>query len=282
MGHATPELVRKEIWTHILAYNIIRTVLAQAASKHDIEPRPISFKGAVQTLEAFQPLLAMQGDRSWEHRLHLYNKLLDALATHRVGDRPDRFEPRQRKRRQKKYNRILKPRHVLDLNVLGLGTEHGPKPVADFFVLNSHLVEQGQYLLVKSRSRNPSPGMAGFCVPSAAIVDAGLGTVLGELCFDFTRDGVTAMAATNQLPAKRGQVRHVVLIPEQRLHSVPSCPVNQRLVLSWLLLALVLDLTDVRPVPENVVNRASRELGRCRREPSPRTNLPEHGEPGLP
>ncbi|HAC91494.1 MAG TPA: hypothetical protein DCF63_12825 [Planctomycetaceae bacterium] len=43
----TPELVRKEIWTHILTYNLIRTILAQAASKHDIEPRTISFKGAV-------------------------------------------------------------------------------------------------------------------------------------------------------------------------------------------------------------------------------------------
>lgn len=114
----TPELVRKEIWTHILAYNLIRTILAQAASKHDIEPRTISFKGAVQTLEAFQPLLAMQGDRSWEHRLHLYNKLLDAVATHRVADRPDRFEPRQRKRRQKKYDRMMKPRNVLKREML--------------------------------------------------------------------------------------------------------------------------------------------------------------------
>src|SRR4029079_9534306 len=57
----TPELVRKELWTHILAYNLIRTIIAQAATKHDIEPRSISFKGAVQTLEAFQPIIAIQG-----------------------------------------------------------------------------------------------------------------------------------------------------------------------------------------------------------------------------
>jgi hypothetical protein len=114
----TPELVRKEIWTHILAYNLIATILAQAASKHDIEPRTISFKGAVQTLEAFQSLLAMQGARSREHQLHLYNKLLDAVATHRVADRPDRFEPRQRKRRQKKYDRMMKPRNVLKREML--------------------------------------------------------------------------------------------------------------------------------------------------------------------
>jgi Transposase DDE domain len=114
----TPELVRKEIWTHILAYNLIRTIMAQAASKHGIEPRTISFKGVIQTLEAFQPLIAMQGDRDGEHRLHFYQQLLDAIATHRVADRPDRFEPRQRKRRQKKYDRMMKPRNELKREML--------------------------------------------------------------------------------------------------------------------------------------------------------------------
>jgi hypothetical protein len=60
----TPELVRKEIWTHILAYNLIRTVMAQAATKHGIEPRSISFKGTLQTLEAFQPVIAAETRRS--------------------------------------------------------------------------------------------------------------------------------------------------------------------------------------------------------------------------
>lgn len=114
----TPELVRKEIWTHILAYNLIRTIIAQAANNHHIDPRTISFKGAVQTLEAFQPLIATQGDRDGTHRIHLYRKLLDAVATHRVADRPDRFEPRQRKRRQKKYDRMMKPRNELKHEML--------------------------------------------------------------------------------------------------------------------------------------------------------------------
>jgi Transposase DDE domain len=109
----SPQLVRKEIWTHILAYNLIRTIIAQAANKHHMEPRTISFKGAIQTLEAFQPLIAMQSDRDGVHRLHLYRQLLDAVATHRVADRPDRYEPRQRKRRQKKYDRMMKPRNQL-------------------------------------------------------------------------------------------------------------------------------------------------------------------------
>ena len=50
----TPELVRKEIWTHVLAYNLIRTIMAQAASRQDISPRSISFKATLQVLEAFR------------------------------------------------------------------------------------------------------------------------------------------------------------------------------------------------------------------------------------
>ena len=107
----TPELVRKELWTHILAYNLIRTVMAQAAVRHGSEPRSISFKGAVQTLEAFQPVIALSGDRDPAVRRDLYERLLAAVASHRVGDRPGRSEPRRRKRRPKPYDRLMKPRH---------------------------------------------------------------------------------------------------------------------------------------------------------------------------
>ena len=109
----TPELVRKEIWTHVLAYNLIRTVMAQAAMKCDIEPRTISFKGAIQTLEAFQPMIAALGERETPLRNLLYQELLNAIATHRVGDRPDRFEPRLRKRRPKRFDHMVKPRSEL-------------------------------------------------------------------------------------------------------------------------------------------------------------------------
>ncbi len=106
----TPELVRKEVWTHLLAYNLIRTVMAQAATRYGLAPRSISFKGALQTLEAFQPVIAMQGARSVRILLQLYQQLLDAIATHRVGEQPDRFEPRLRKRRPKHYGFLRKPR----------------------------------------------------------------------------------------------------------------------------------------------------------------------------
>lgn len=58
----TPDLVRKEIWTHVLAYNLIRTVMAQAAAGEGGPPRAISFKATLQVLEAFRPLIAYQRD----------------------------------------------------------------------------------------------------------------------------------------------------------------------------------------------------------------------------
>jgi hypothetical protein len=106
----TPELVRKEVWAHILAYNLIRTVMAQAAARHDILPRSISFTGAMQILEAFQPLLELGTGRDAAGRLRLYHDLLDAIASHRVADRPDRYEPRVKKRRRNHYGWLTKPR----------------------------------------------------------------------------------------------------------------------------------------------------------------------------
>ena len=63
------------LWTYILAYNLIRTIMAQSASKHDIEPRTISFKGTLQTLQAFQPLIDFQEHRGVSFRLELYQQL---------------------------------------------------------------------------------------------------------------------------------------------------------------------------------------------------------------
>ena len=108
----TPELIRKEIWTHIISYNLIRAIIAQAAMKHGIEPRTISFKGAVQTLLAFQPLIKAIGRDNAKLRMEVFRQVLDAIATHRVANRPDRFEPRLRKRRDGAYDLLTKPRHV--------------------------------------------------------------------------------------------------------------------------------------------------------------------------
>ena len=103
----TPEMVRKEIWTHFLVYNLVRKVMAQAALEGKLQPRQMSFAGAVQTLNAFRWLLMLsEGSRQRE----LAKVLCIALRTHEVGNRPGRSEPRKVKRRPKPYGRLMKPR----------------------------------------------------------------------------------------------------------------------------------------------------------------------------
>ena len=114
----TPELVRKEIWTHALAYNLIRTIMAQAAAKHSLLPRTISFKGALQTLEAFRPIISTVGRHSASTRELLYEQLLQAIMLHRVADRPNRFEPRRIKRRHKHYVPLAVPRSEAKRQIL--------------------------------------------------------------------------------------------------------------------------------------------------------------------
>jgi len=103
----TPEMVRKEMWAHLLAYNLIRTVIAQAAAKHGKHPRQISFTRAMRTLEAFRPTLAQQTNKNLPE---IYKHMLTAIASHEIANRPDRLEPRQRKRRPKPYKLMTKPR----------------------------------------------------------------------------------------------------------------------------------------------------------------------------
>ena len=102
-----PERVRNEMYVHLLGYNLIRRVMAVAALQSGALPWEISFKGTLQTISQFLPLLALRiSIDSW------CNSLLVAVATHRVGDRPDRYKPRRIKRRPKNYNRLRQHRHL--------------------------------------------------------------------------------------------------------------------------------------------------------------------------
>jgi hypothetical protein len=102
----TPEMVRKEVGIHLLAYNLIGGVMAEAARGRDVQPRELSFNGARQTMRAFE-------------ETHLYEPkqiaadlplLLNLIIQKRVGDRPDRYEPRAIKRRPKPYRLLTMPR----------------------------------------------------------------------------------------------------------------------------------------------------------------------------
>ena len=106
----TPELVRKEIWAHLLVYNLIRGVMAEARETANVKPRQLSLQGARQTLKAFRPELnrVPGGSRPRADA----EAVLEAIAYHRVGDRPDRVEPRVVKRRPKPYPRMQVPRQL--------------------------------------------------------------------------------------------------------------------------------------------------------------------------
>lgn len=103
----SPAVVRKELWAHFLAYNLIRKVMAQAAQAHGLQPHRISFKATLQTVKAFAgPLLTCApGDLP-----EVVQTLLHAIAQHAVGDRPGRVEPRALKRRPKPYDLLNQPR----------------------------------------------------------------------------------------------------------------------------------------------------------------------------
>jgi Transposase DDE domain len=100
----TPAMVRKEIWAHLLAYNLIRKVMAQAAAEHQLTPRQISFAGAMQTLNEFRTSLLHASEAELPE---ITSCILNAIARHRVGNRPGRCEPRKVKRRPKGYSRLL-------------------------------------------------------------------------------------------------------------------------------------------------------------------------------
>jgi len=100
-----PHRVRNEFYMHLVAYNLIRRLVAIAAFTSGVEPWRVSFKGSLQTINQLLPLLSSRVlTEDW------CDALLAAIATHEVGNRPDRSEPRVRKRRPKPYPLMTKPR----------------------------------------------------------------------------------------------------------------------------------------------------------------------------
>jgi hypothetical protein len=102
----SPGLVRTEFWMHLLAYNLIRGVMAQAAHEVGCRPRELSFAGAVHAVQAFGAWLVASPCRAAD----LHQGLLVMIGCQRVGNRPDRIEPRARKRRHKHGALLTVPR----------------------------------------------------------------------------------------------------------------------------------------------------------------------------
>ena len=106
----SPDMVRKEIAAHLLIYNLVRVVLAQAARHSQLHPRQLSFTGAMRTLRAFEESLNHCPRRQLAHR---YANMIRTVATLKLSHRPGRVEPRVRKRRPKNYPLMTQPRNVL-------------------------------------------------------------------------------------------------------------------------------------------------------------------------
>ncbi len=102
----TPEMARREMWTCLLAYNLIRRTILQAARASGVSPRQLSFSAAMQVVAASW-IVAVLNDSV---RATLIEACLMNLAGHQVGNRPDRIEPRAVKRRPKPHRLLIKPR----------------------------------------------------------------------------------------------------------------------------------------------------------------------------
>lgn len=100
-----PHRVRNELRAHLIAYNLIRQVMAEAAMEENTQPWQISFKGTLSTVTDMLPVLGTIHNAD-----ALYDVLLACCRTHVVGNRPDRYEPRVVKRRPKQYKLMQKPR----------------------------------------------------------------------------------------------------------------------------------------------------------------------------
>jgi len=104
----TPDLIHKELLMHLIAYNLVRALMLQAAESRGVEPLRMSLCGAVATSRQWAPRLA--AERSKAGRLKLLDNLYCCMAADIVPSRPDRVEPRARKRRPKNYQLLRMPR----------------------------------------------------------------------------------------------------------------------------------------------------------------------------
>lgn len=115
------KMVEKEIAVHLLAYNLVRAVMAQAAYLGNLLPRQLSFKGALQLLNAFEENLrhCPRGRLAVRHAF-----LLAGIAQLKLPHRPGRVEPRAVKRRPKPTPRLTEPRSLLKARLLKQQQRH--------------------------------------------------------------------------------------------------------------------------------------------------------------
>ena len=114
----TPPMVRKEVWTCLLAYNLIRRALLQSARESNRSPRTLSFSAAMQVIGSSWHVMVLSSNAVAE-RLVMAD--LENMAGHIVGNRPGRVEPRAVKRRPKPHDLLTQPREQARAQLMGVG-----------------------------------------------------------------------------------------------------------------------------------------------------------------
>ncbi len=101
-------MAEKELLAYLIAHNLIRCVMAEAASSYEADLERLSFKGAVDAVRQYSAAIAQA--RSKRMRRQLWDDLLLNLVRDEVPERPGRREPRAVKRRPKPHPLLNQPR----------------------------------------------------------------------------------------------------------------------------------------------------------------------------
>ena len=110
----SPEMVRRELWVTMLAYNLVRGLIVMAAATHGKRPRQLGFTLACQTVLSSWMLLSTRACRDARG---LWRSTLERIAANEVANRPGRIEPRVLKRRRHRYPLMIRPRQELRQNL---------------------------------------------------------------------------------------------------------------------------------------------------------------------
>ena len=105
----SPAMVRKELLAYLVAYNLIRCLMAEAVAQTGVEMEQLSFKGTVDAVRTFTA--EIRAARSQKKREQLWEELIRTIVADKVPRRPGRTEPRAVKRRPKAYPLLNRPRH---------------------------------------------------------------------------------------------------------------------------------------------------------------------------
>ena len=104
----SPEMVEKEVLAYLIAYNLVRCLMAEAVALAGVEMERLSFKGTVDAVRQYT--MAIGAARNKGKRQALWDELVANIVRDLVPLRPGRREPRAVKRRPKPYPLLTKPR----------------------------------------------------------------------------------------------------------------------------------------------------------------------------